>query len=98
MPNQLDEETKQRRAEVIMEIQTAVSAALLKKKVGTVMDVVVDGYNSKNKVFIGRSSQDAPEIDGVVYFSSAEKHCIGDFVKVKIVKSSEYDLLGELAE
>jgi ribosomal protein S12 methylthiotransferase len=98
MPNQLDEDTKQRRAEVIMEIQTAVSAALLKKKVGTVMEVVVDGYDNKNKVFRGRSSQDAPEIDGIVYFTSPEKHCIGDFVKVKIVKSSEYDLLGELAE
>ena len=98
MPNQLDEETKQRRAEVIMEIQTAVSTAILKKKVGSVMEVVVDGYDNKNKVFRGRSSQDAPEIDGIVYFASPEKHCIGDFVKVKIVKSSEYDLLGELAE
>ncbi len=98
MPHQLDEETKERRAEVIMEIQTAVSAALLKKKVGSVMDVVVDGYDNKNKVFRGRSSQDAPEIDGIVYFVSPEKHCIGDFVKVKITKSSEYDLLGEIAE
>lgn len=98
MPNQLDEETKQRRAEVIMEIQTTVSTALLKKKVGTVLDVVVEGYDNKNKVFKGRSSQDAPEIDGIVYFVSPEKHCIGDFVKVKIVKSSEYDLLGEIVE
>ena len=82
----------------IMEIQTAVSAALLKKKVGTTVEVVVEGYDNKNKVFRGRSAQDAPEIDGIVYFISPEKHCIGDFVKVKIIKSSEYDLLGELAE
>ena len=98
MPNQLDEETKERRAEVIMEIQTAVSAALLKKKIGSEMEVVVEGYDNKNKVFRGRSSQDAPEIDGIVYFKSPEKHCIGDFVKVKITKSSEYDLLGEIIQ
>lgn len=96
MPNQLDEETKERRAEVIMEIQTAVSAALLKKKVGSTMEVVVEGYDNKNKVFKGRSSQDAPEIDGIVYFVSPNKHCIGDFVTVKITKSSDYDLFGEI--
>ena len=98
MPNQLDEETKERRAEVIMQIQTLVSAALLKKKVGTIMEVVVEGYDNKNKVFRARSAQDAPEIDGIVYFASPEKHCIGDFVNVKIEKSSDYDLLGSLVE
>ncbi len=98
MPGQLDEETKERRAEVIMQIQTLVSATLLKKKVGTTMEVVVEGYDKKNKVFRARSAQDAPEIDGIVYFSSPEKHCIGDFVNVKIEKSSDYDLLGSLAE
>ena len=98
LPNQLDDETKERRAEVIMEIQTAVSAALQKKKVGKIFEVVVEGYDNKNKVFIGRTAQDAPEIDGVVYFASPEKHCIGDFVKVKIEKSSDYDLLGTLVE
>ena len=98
MPNQLDEETKERRAEVIMQIQTLVSAALLKKKVGSIMEVVVEGYDNKNKVFRARSAQDAPEIDGIVYFASPEKHCIGDFVNVKIEKSSDYDLLGSLVE
>lgn len=98
MPNQLDEETKERRAEVVMEIQTTVSAALQKKKVGKIFEVVVEGYDNKNKVFIGRTAQDAPEIDGIVYFTSPEKHCIGDFVKVKIEKSSDYDLLGTLVD
>lgn len=95
MTRQLDEETKERRAEVIMGIQTRVSKALLKKKVGTETEVVVEGYDNRNKVYIGRSSQDAPEIDGVVYFVSDKKYCIGDFVKVRIAKSSDYDLLGE---
>ena len=98
MPNQLDEETKQRRAEVIMQIQTEVSAALLRKKIGSEIEVAVEGFDNKNKVFYGRSAQDAPEIDGVVYFSSPEKHCIGDFVKVKIEKSSDYDLMGSYVE
>ena len=49
-------------------------------------------------MFLGRTAQDAPEIDGVVYFTSPEKHCIGDFVKVKIQKSSDYDLLGTLVD
>ena len=98
MPNQLDEETKQRRAEVIMEIQTGVSAALLRKKIDTVQEVVVEGYNKKHRCYVGRSAQDAPEIDGLVYFKSAADHYIGDFVSVKIEKSSDYDLYGSIVE
>lgn len=98
MPNQLDEETKQRRAEVIMEIQTVVSAALLRKKVGSVQEVVVEGYNKRHKCYVGRSAFDAPEIDGLVYFKSSAEHHIGDFVSVKIEKSSDYDLYGSIAE
>lgn len=98
MPNQIDEETKERRAEVIMQIQSDVSKSIMKKKIGKIVEVVVEGYDNKNKVFIGRSSQDAPEIDGLVYFVSDKKHCIGDFVKVKIAKSSDYDLLAELVD
>lgn len=97
MPNQLDEETKQRRAEVIMEIQTGVSAALLRKKIGSVLEVVVEGYNKKHKCYVGRSDKDAPEIDGLVYFKSPANHRIGDFVNVKIEKSADYDLYGEIA-
>ena len=94
MPNQLDEEIKERRAEIIMELQSRVSAAVLKKKVGTVQEVCVEGYNMKNKAYVGRSDKDAPEIDGLVYFRSKKEHNIGDFVKVKIERSSDYDLLG----
>lgn len=94
MSHQIDDETKERRAEVIMQIQSQVSRSILHKKVGKEMEVVVEGYDNKNKTFIARSSQDAPEIDGVVYFTSAKRYCIGDFVNVKITKSSDYDLLG----
>ena len=98
MPNQVDEETKQRRAEVIMEIQTGVSAALLRKKIGSVQEVVVEGYNKKHRCYVGRSAQDAPEIDGLVYFKSAAEYRIGDFINVKIEKSSDYDLYGVTVE
>lgn len=81
-----------------MEIQTGVSAALLRKKIDTVQEVVVEGYNKKHRCYVGRSAQDAPEIDGLVYFKSAADHYIGDFVSVKIEKSSDYDLYGSIVE
>ena len=84
--------------EVIMEIQTGVSAALLRKKIGSVQEVVVEGYNKKHRCYVGRSAQDAPEIDGLVYFKSAAEYRIGDFINVKIEKSSDYDLYGVTVE
>ena len=75
----------------LVQVSAIYDIPLLYEREATYFGAIVAPYAN-------RISNAKFEIDGVVYFSSAEKHCIGDFVKVKIVKSSEYDLLGELAE
>ncbi len=95
LPEQLDEEEKKNRQEVIMIDQTAVSEELNSKKVGKVFEVLVEDYDSIIKQYFGRTYGDSEEIDGKVFFTSSEKHKSGDFVMVEILDYMEYDLYGK---
>ena len=95
MPDQIDEQTKVDRMEHIMETQMTVSANKNKKKCGETVEVLIEGYDDYIKCYFGRSEADAPEIDGKVFFIAKRPLKIGDFVKVKIFDTIEYDLLGE---
>lgn len=93
MENQIDEDVKIRREEVLMDIQYSVTELANKARVGKVFDAVIDGIDGNN--YIGRSYLDAPEIDGGIIISSKEKLSAGDFIKVKITDYNGYDLIGE---
>ncbi len=95
MPDQIDEQTKQDRAEHIMETQLDIASAKNEAKIGTVQTVLIEGWDDYIKCYYGRSEADAPEIDGKVFFMAKEQLLIGDFVKVQINDVIEYDLLGE---
>lgn len=92
---QLDEDEKLARQEMIMVDQAAVSEALNQKKIGKVFEVLVEGYDAIIKKFYGRTYGDSEEIDGKVFFTASVKPRPGDFVKVKILDYTEYDLYGE---
>ena len=92
---QIDEQTKQDRAEHIMETQLDIAAAKNVKKIGTVQRVLIEGWDDYIKCYYGRSAADAPEIDGKVFFMAKQQLVIGDFVDVRINDTIEYDLLGE---
>ena len=93
--DQLDEQTKQDRAEHIMETQLDIASAKNEQKIGTVQTVLIEGWDDYIKCYYGRSEADAPEIDGKVFFMAKQPLVIGDFVKVQINDVIEYDLLGE---
>ena len=95
LPNQIDNQTKQDRAEHIMETQLDIAAACNEAKIGTVQKVLIEGWDDYIKCYYGRSAADAPEIDGKVFFMAKEQLLIGDFVDVQINDVLEYDLLGE---
>lgn len=97
MKDQIEEDIKARREEVLMDIQYSVTEAANKARVGKVFDTVIDGVDDDN-YYIGRSYLDAPEIDGGIMISSAEKLAVGDFIKVKITDYNGYDLIGEKVE
>lgn len=95
LPDQIDQQIKQDRAEHIMETQLDIAAACNEAKIGTVQKVLIEGWDDYIKCYYGRSEADAPEIDGKVFFMAKEQLLIGDFVDVQINDIIEYDLLGE---
>ncbi|MEL0082309.1 MAG: 30S ribosomal protein S12 methylthiotransferase RimO [Gammaproteobacteria bacterium] len=92
----VDEAVKQERFERFMEVQTAVSAAKLQAKVGSVQQVIIDEVVSEGAV--GRTLGDAPEIDGQVFLDLEENVEPGDRVKVVIEEADEHDLWGYLVD
>lgn len=90
----LPEEVKEERANILMEIQREVSKEQISRFVGQVLDVLIERYDGRNDVYIGRSQYDAPEVDGEVYVSNFPAQ-IGQIHKVRITHAHEYDLAGE---
>lgn len=96
MENQIDEETKQRRYEAVMEVQQNISREKHRAFIGKTVEVLVEGYSEETDLLLqGRTSQQAPDIDGVVLINDGQAK-IGDMVKVKVTDSMEYDLIGEI--
>ena len=87
------DDVKQDRWERFMAHQQAISTARLARKVGTEIDVLIDEVDEDGA--IGRSSADAPEIDGCVYVDSEQVLKPGDIVRVRVTESDEYDLWGD---
>ena len=96
MPDQIDEQLKQDRYDILMQTQLTVSEELNAAKIGSEITVITDGYDAVAEIYFGRSEADAPDVDGKVYFHAPKgKYTYGDFVKVKIVEALDYDLIGE---
>ena len=95
---QIDEQTKVSRMENIMELQMDIAAEKNQEKIGTLTEVIIEGWDDYIKCYFGRTLADAPEVDGKIFFLSTRPLVIGDFVKVRINDCIEYDLLGELEE
>ncbi|UFJ42208.1 30S ribosomal protein S12 methylthiotransferase RimO [Brevibacillus humidisoli] len=95
LPDHVDEETKERRANILMEIQREISKKKNEAFLDKVIPVLIERYEGHGNVYVGRSQYDAPEIDGEV-FVSGYKGELGKMVKVRITHSYEYDLAGEV--
>ncbi len=97
-PQQVPQQTRVDRAECVMNQQSRIAEAKNQSKIGTVAEVLVEGYDNYIKCYFGRSAADAPEVDGKVFFMSGRPLKMGDFVQVQINDTLEYDLLGEVQE
>lgn len=94
LPDQLTDDVKEFRQNTLMEIQREVAKDNSSKYVGQTIDVLVERYDGRSDVYIGRSQYDAPEIDGEVFISGCPVG-IGEISKVRITHAYEYDLSGE---
>ncbi len=94
LPDPVPEEICQERLARFMQRQAEISAEKLQKKIGQSMQVIVDGFSEEN-LLLGRSSADAPEIDGAVILDQVEDEVTpGEFMQVEIVAATEHDLIG----
>lgn len=97
-PDQIDEQTKEARLENIMDMQSVIAAKKNEEKIGTVTEVLIEGWDDYIKCYFGRTPADAPDVDGKIFFMSPKPLVIGQYVKVRVNDCIEYDLLGELEE
>ena len=98
LPEQLDEETKQRRADIIMQEQLLLLDGMTDKDIGRTIEVVAEGYDRYAGCYYGRSSSEAPDIDGKIFFSSESPVAVGEYITVKITEAIDYDLFGEAVQ
>lgn len=93
--DQIDEDVKERRLEVLMAEQSVVNDEIAESQIGKKLEVLVEGYDRMNKCYYGRSKMDAPDIDGKVFFMSEKEHKEGEILTLSIYDRIDYDLLGE---
>ena len=95
---QIDEQIKLDRYDIIMRDQLLINEENNAKKLGAVIRVLCEGFDPIGEVYFGRSEWDAPEIDGKVYFKGKKGICAGSFVDVEIEEVVEYDLYGSIVD
>lgn len=93
MENQIPSNIKLKRKEILMKIQSKINKEKNNSSIGKEFIVMVEG-KVDNGMYVGRTYADAPEIDQLVYFSSAKDIKSGEFINVKITKAYNYDLIG----
>lgn len=96
MEDQVEEDVKTRRGEIIMQDQYSIMEEKNSEKIGKTYKVIVEDYDGYSDSYTGRTYMDAPEIDGIVRFTSDRDLDIGDFVEVEIFDVEDYDLIGEV--
>ena len=98
MKGQIPEFIKRRRRDKVMRLQQNIAYEKASQTVGTIMDVMIEGKLVKEGVYVARTYKDAPSVDGEVFVECDRELMSGDFVKVKVTGSREYDLVGEVIE
>ena len=98
MENQVDRDVALRRAELLIDVQSRVMDRWNESRLGTVMEVLCEGFDSNMGCYAGRTFADSPDVDGHVYFTAAGLVPAGSFVPVRITGVSDGDLTGEIED
>lgn len=98
MDGQIDEEVKEARRDEIMQIQQDIAFDKSNSRVGEIYEVMIEGRLPDEGVYIAITYMDAPDVDGYVFIQSDYNLDSGDFVKVEVTRSDEYDLIAEIIE
>ena len=99
LPDQIDEDVKERRAEILLGDQMDLMDAQGQELIGQTLEVLVEGFDRYAECWFGRSYRDAPDIDGKVFFTTGGKRPrLGSFVQVEITDCMDADLTGQLLD
>ena len=98
MENQVPGEIAARRVELVVDLQSRIMDEYNEQRLGTVMEVLCEGFDSSEGCYVGRTYADSVDIDGRVLFTAAGLIPAGEFVKVRITGVSDGDLTGEIEE
>ncbi len=98
MPNQIQEEEKERRRDEIMELQQEIAFENAEAMVGRRVKAMIEGKVADENAYVARTYKDAPGVDGFLFINTQRELMSGDFADVKITGSNEYDLIGEMEE
>lgn len=97
-PNQIEESQKENWQAELMELQQEIAFDKASLMIGVESYVMIEGKVADENAYVGRTYKDAPNVDGLIFINTDKELMSGDFVKVKITGSYEYDLIGEIAE
>ncbi len=98
MPDQIAEEIKEERKAQLMELQQEIAYEAAKKMIGRELYAMIEGKITEEEAYVARTYKDAPNVDGYLFINTDKTLMSGDFVKVKVTDSYEYDLIGEICD
>ena len=98
MPEQIAEDVKKERQAQLMELQQDIAFEAAQDMVGRVVTAMIEGKVADENAYVARTYKDAPNVDGYLFVNTGRELMTGDFVRVKITASYEYDLIGELED
>lgn len=98
MPEQVDEEVKLDRQAELMELQQEISLDKGNDKIGSVVEVMIEGKVADENAYVARTYGDAPNVDGYIFVNTDTELMSGDFARVHVTGALEYDLIGELED
>ena len=98
MPDQIDEEVKLDRQAELMELQQEISLDKGNDKIGSVVEVMIEGKVADENAYVARTYGDAPIVDGYIFVNTGTELMSGDFARVHVTGALEYDLIGELED
>lgn len=98
LPNQIDEDVKQERLDILYAVQTQIVEEINEKMINRTFSVLYEGVDYDNKCYYGRSYMSAPDIDNLVLFTGDIPPMVGEFVKVKINDTNKLDLVGKITD
>jgi ribosomal protein S12 methylthiotransferase len=96
MMNRVDTAEAERRAELVVDVQSEIMDDFNDSRMGTVVEVLCDAFDGQSMSYVGRSYAESPEIDGRIYFTAEREVAPGEFVPVRITGAMDGELTGEM--